>query len=44
MDVLKEQLAHSEHVDDETRRRALEGANKIEETARQRGMAGDLQT
>jgi TRAP-type mannitol/chloroaromatic compound transport system permease small subunit len=44
MDVLKEQLAQSEHVDEETRRRALEGANKIEETARQRGMAGDLQT
>jgi TRAP-type mannitol/chloroaromatic compound transport system permease small subunit len=44
MDVLQEQLAHSEHVDEETRRRALEGAQKIEETARQRGMAGDLQT
>jgi TRAP-type mannitol/chloroaromatic compound transport system permease small subunit len=44
MDVLKEQLAQSEHVDEETRRRAIEGANKIEETARQRGMAGDLQT
>jgi TRAP-type mannitol/chloroaromatic compound transport system permease small subunit len=44
MDVLQEQLAHSEYVDDETRRRALEGAQKIEETARQRGMAGDLQT
>jgi TRAP-type mannitol/chloroaromatic compound transport system permease small subunit len=44
MDVLKEQLAQSEHVDEETRRRAIEGAEKIEETARQRGMAGDLQT
>ena len=44
MDVLGEQLALSEHVDEETRQRALEGAQKIEETARQRGMAGDLQT
>jgi TRAP-type mannitol/chloroaromatic compound transport system permease small subunit len=28
MDVLEEQLAHSEHVDDETRRRAIEGATR----------------
>ena len=39
-----EQLAQSEHVDDETRKRALEGAQKIDETARQRGMTGDLQS
>lgn len=44
MDVLEEQLAQSEHVDDETRRRAIENAKKIDETARQRGMAGDLQS
>ena len=44
MDVLEEQLALSEHVDEETRQRAIERAGKIEETARQRGMAGDLQT
>ena len=44
MDVLEEQLAHSEHVDDETRRRAIAGAHKIDETARQRGMGGDLQS
>jgi TRAP-type mannitol/chloroaromatic compound transport system permease small subunit len=44
MDVLQEQLAHSEHVDDETRRRAIAGAHKIDETARQRGMGGDLQS
>jgi TRAP-type mannitol/chloroaromatic compound transport system permease small subunit len=44
MDVLEEQLAHSEYVDEETRRRAIEGAHKIDETARQRGMAGDLQS
>jgi TRAP-type mannitol/chloroaromatic compound transport system permease small subunit len=44
MDVLGEQLAHSELVDEETRKRAIEGAQKIDETARQRGMAGDLQS
>lgn len=44
MDVLGEQLAHSEHVDEETRKKVLERAGKIEETARQRGMTGDLQT
>jgi TRAP-type mannitol/chloroaromatic compound transport system permease small subunit len=44
MDVLQEQLALSEHVDEETRQRAIERAGRIEETARQRGMAGDLQT
>jgi TRAP-type mannitol/chloroaromatic compound transport system permease small subunit len=44
MDVLQEQLAQSEHIDEETRRRAIEGAHKIDETARQRGMGGDLQS
>ena len=44
IDVVEEQLASSEHVDEETRRRAIEDAQKIDETARQRGMAGDLQT
>jgi TRAP-type mannitol/chloroaromatic compound transport system permease small subunit len=44
MDVLAEQLAQSEHVDEETRRRAIENAQKIDETARQRGMTGDLQS
>ena len=44
MDVLEEQLAHSEYVDDETRKRAIEGAQKIDEIARQRGMGGDVQT
>lgn len=44
MDVLEEQLAQSEHVDDEARRRAIEGAHKIDEAARQRGMGGDLQS
>jgi TRAP-type mannitol/chloroaromatic compound transport system permease small subunit len=44
IDVVEEQLAHSEHVDDEARKMAIERAQKIDETARQRGMAGDLQT
>jgi TRAP-type mannitol/chloroaromatic compound transport system permease small subunit len=44
MDVLEEQLARSEYVDEETRKRAIEGARRIDETARQRGMAGDLQS
>jgi TRAP-type mannitol/chloroaromatic compound transport system permease small subunit len=43
-DVIEEQLAHSEYVDDESRRIAIENAQKIDETARQRGMGGDLQT
>ena len=44
IDVVEEQLAHSEHVDDETRKAAIERAHKIDEEARQRGMGGDLQT
>jgi TRAP-type mannitol/chloroaromatic compound transport system permease small subunit len=44
IDVVEEQLAHSEHVDDAERRAAIERAQKIDETARQRGMSGDLQT
>ena len=38
MDVLEEQLANAEHVDDETRRRAIAGAHKIDEAARTRGL------
>src|SRR5215510_14529286 len=44
IDVVEEQLAHSEHVDEETRKRAIARAHEIDETARQRGMGGDLQT
>jgi len=44
IDVVEEQLAQSEHVDEGARKAAIERAQKIEETARQRGMAGDLQT
>jgi len=36
IDVVEEQLALSEHVDDETRRNAIEHAQGIEESARQR--------
>jgi len=42
-DVIEEQLAHSEFVDEESRKIAIEQAQKIDETARQRGMGGDLQ-
>ena len=44
IDVVEEQLAQSEHVDDETRRMAIERAARIDEEARQRGMGGDLLT
>ena len=43
-DVIEEQLAHSEDVNDEPRKIAIERAKEIDETARQRGMGGDLQT
>jgi TRAP-type mannitol/chloroaromatic compound transport system permease small subunit len=43
-DVIEEQLAHSEYVDDESRKIAIERAQKIDEMARQRGMGGDLNT
>ena len=42
-DVIEEQLAHSEFVDEESRKIAIERAHQIDETARQRGMGGDLQ-
>ena len=40
-DVIEEQLAHSEYVDEESRQRAIQQAKQIDETARQRGMGGD---
>jgi TRAP-type mannitol/chloroaromatic compound transport system permease small subunit len=43
-DVIEQQLANSEYVDDESRKIAIEGAHRIDEVARQRGMGGDLQT
>src|SRR5262247_2777793 len=44
IDVVEEQLAQSEHVDEATRKAAIERAQKIDEEARQRGMGGDVQT
>src|SRR3954470_9165392 len=44
IDVIEEQLAHSEYVDDEARKIAIERAHRIDETARQRGMGGELNT
>src|SRR5215510_6771766 len=44
IDVIEEQLAHSEYVDDESRKIAIERAKQIDEAARQRGMGGDLNT
>jgi len=38
IDVVEEQLAHSEYVDEESRRRAVEQAHAIDEAARQRGL------
>ena len=44
IDVVEEQLAESEHVDEETRKRAIARAHEIEEMARQRGLGGDIKT
>src|SRR6476646_6176359 len=44
IDVIEEQLAHSEYVDEESRKLAIEGAQRIDEMARQRGMGGDMST
>src|SRR6476659_9074218 len=43
-DVIEEQLAHSEYVDEESRKIAIERAKNIDEVARQRGMGGELNT
>lgn len=42
IDVVEEQLALSEYVDEESRKAAIAHAHDIEEIARQRGMGGDL--
>jgi TRAP-type mannitol/chloroaromatic compound transport system permease small subunit len=44
IDVVGEQLANSQYVDEESRKVAIERAHEIDETARQRGMGGDLNT
>jgi TRAP-type mannitol/chloroaromatic compound transport system permease small subunit len=41
IDVVEEQLAHSQYVDEETRKRAIEQAKDIDEIARQRGLGGE---
>jgi TRAP-type mannitol/chloroaromatic compound transport system permease small subunit len=41
-DVIAQQLASSEYVDDESRKVAIEQAKHIDEVARQRGMGGEL--
>jgi TRAP-type mannitol/chloroaromatic compound transport system permease small subunit len=43
-DVIEEQLAHSEYVDEAERKLAIEQASKIDEVARQRGMGSELQS
>ena len=44
IDVVEEQLADSEYVDEESRKIAIARAHEIDETARQRGMGGELNT
>src|SRR5207249_4735274 len=44
IDVVGEQLANSEFVDEESRKLAIEGAARIDEMARQRGMGGEINT
>ena len=44
IDVIEEQLAHSEYVDEESRKIAIEHAKDIDEIARRRGMGGERHT
>jgi TRAP-type mannitol/chloroaromatic compound transport system permease small subunit len=44
IDVIEEQLANSQYVDEESRKMAIERAKEIDEVARQRGMGGDMNT
>jgi TRAP-type mannitol/chloroaromatic compound transport system permease small subunit len=44
LDVIEEQLEHSEYVDADSRKIAIERAHEIDESARQRGMGGELNT
>jgi TRAP-type mannitol/chloroaromatic compound transport system permease small subunit len=41
IDVVEQQLAGSTHVDDESRKRAMENVHEIDEAARHRGMGAD---
>jgi TRAP-type mannitol/chloroaromatic compound transport system permease small subunit len=42
IDIVEEQLAHSEYVDEASRKIAIERAQTIDDSARQRGMGGDV--
>jgi TRAP-type mannitol/chloroaromatic compound transport system permease small subunit len=42
IDVIEEQLANSQYVDEDSRKIAIAHAKDIDETARQRGMGGDM--
>src|SRR5262245_19990675 len=44
IDVVEEQLAHSEYVDEEARKRAIALSHEIDEMARQRGLGGETKT
>ncbi|MGD9509844.1 MAG: TRAP transporter small permease subunit [Geminicoccaceae bacterium] len=44
IDVVEEQLAHSDYVDEAARRAAIERVHDIEEAARQRGTGDELRT
>ena len=44
IDVVEEQLAGSEYVDEEERKEAIARAHEIDEMARQRGLGGDIKT
>ena len=44
IDVVEEQLANSEYVDEESRKIAIERAHEVGEQARQRGMGSELQS
>jgi len=42
IDVVEQQLADSQYVDDESRQRAIQHAHDIDEAARQRGLVGEV--
>jgi TRAP-type mannitol/chloroaromatic compound transport system permease small subunit len=42
IDVVEQQLAGSTHVDEESRKRAMETVHEIDEAARHRGMGADV--
>ena len=44
IDVVEEQLAHSQYVDEDARKAAIEHVKDIDEMARQRGMGGEHHT